>query len=104
VDLTEQQHSVQILQYVKLQRAKLVAELKKLDELEADHEALIQGVMGKDNEVGTLMVNGKEKPVITWKWGKQNRLDQKMLKANFPEIEKVCRRDFKIRTFSVEVD
>jgi len=72
--LTKVRTSVQLLQHIARERA-------KLKELEDQHRPIVEEAMGEE-EVGEL--DGKV--VITWRHQKQRRLNQAALKSDHPEI------------------
>lgn len=89
VDLSAVRAQVEILQYVKAQQA-------KLKELETEARGIIEEALG-GHENGKL--DGHT--VVTWKHGKANRLDQKALKHDHPELIAEYTRPSATRTFTV---
>jgi predicted phage-related endonuclease len=89
-DLSKVRAHVEILQYVK-------ARMAELKEMQALSRAEVEEALG-DNEVGEL--DGKL--VITFKSYEVTRLDQGMLKADYPEIDAACRKTKDERRFEVK--
>lgn len=86
------------------ERAKLNERLKELEIAEADALADVKDAMGGadgNDESGTMLIDGKVKPVVTWKITTPRRLDQKLLAERFPQIFDVCKVTGRQRTFKV---
>lgn len=90
MDLVEVRANVEVLQYCK-------ARMAELKEMEALSRALIEEAMG-DNETGVL--DGKL--VISYKHVTSTRLDQRLLKEEYPEIHKHCLKATAARRFEVK--
>lgn len=89
VDLSHVRAQVEILKYVKAQQA-------KLKELEKEARSVIEEALG-GHETGKL--DGST--VVTWKFGKANRLNQGLLKQKYPEVAAECTQLNQTRTFTV---
>lgn len=99
MDLSDHRHAVSVLQFVEREREKLAERERELKEIEADALAEIQEALGKSVEEASL--DGK--PVVVWRKGSQNRLNQKLLRERFPEIYAVCKTQVETRTWKVLV-
>ncbi|AEV52026.1 putative endonuclease [Rhodococcus phage REQ1] len=99
VDLEAYRHSINILQFVEQERAKINARLEELKEVEDESLAIIQEALGKSGEIGLL----DNKPVVTWHKSYQKRLNQQVLKQRYPKIHEECKTELEIRTFKVVV-
>lgn len=71
-------------------------QIAELRERQATLRARIEDALG-DDDTGTIL----GVPVITWKWSKPRRLDQKALKAAHPEIVEAFTVTTETRTFKV---
>lgn len=89
MDLENVRWAVEAMQYVKERKA-------ELKELEERARPVLEAALGDDTE-GTL--NGHI--VVTWKFYKRNALDQKLLKAAYPEIYETCRSLTEVRRFEL---
>lgn len=89
VDLGELKGHVEILRYCKSQMA-------DLEEMRERSRAVIEEAMG-DNEIGEI--DGE--PVIKWEHSKRRALDQKILKAKFPDVREECMTTTEVRRFEV---
>ena len=89
VDLGELRWAVETLRWCKDRKA----ELKEAEEKARD---AIEQALG-DNDIGTL--DGHD--VVKWKYYKRTALDQKVLKAGFPDIFATCTRTHEVRRFEV---
>lgn len=89
MDLENLRWAVEALQYVKDRKA-------ELKELEDRARPALEAALGDATE-GTL--DGHI--VVTWKFYKRNTLDQKLLKATYPEIYEACRSLTEVRRFEL---
>lgn len=89
-DLEEVRWAVEALRFVKQRKA----ELKDVEDQARD---AIEQVMGEDS-AGVL--DGHV--AVTWKHQKRRALDQKLLKASYPEIAELCTTTTETRRFLVE--
>ena len=99
VDLEAYRHSINILQFVEQERAKINDRLNELKEVEEESLAIIQEAMGQSGEIGLL----DNKPVVTWHKSYQKRLNQQLLKERHPEIHESCKTEIEVRSFKVVV-
>lgn len=86
------------------ERVKLNERLKELEIAEEDALNDVKDAMGGvegTEEVGTMLVDGKPKTVVTWKISRGRRLDQKLLAERFPQIWDVCKQPAQSRSFKV---
>ena len=88
-DLDSLRWAVETLQWAKQRKA-------ELKEAEDRAKSAIEEALGDDAE-GTL--DGHT--VITWKFHKRRALDQKTLKATFPDVYEVCMNTTEVRRFEV---
>lgn len=89
VDLEKVRWAVEALHYVKERRA-------ELKELEERARPALEEALGDDTE-GALDGN----VVVTWKYHKRQALDQKVLRATFPEAYETCRTITEVRRFEI---
>lgn len=92
VDLEELRWAVETLRAVKDRKA----ELKEAEDKARD---AIEQALG-DADAGML----DEHVVVTWKHHKRKALDQRVLKAGFPEVYAECQRVTEVRRFVVDPD
>lgn len=97
VDLEAYRHSVNILQFVDQERAKIKQRLDELKEVEEESLAIIQEALGTHGEIGLL--DGK--PVVTWHKTYQKRVSQRLLKERYPEIAEEVKTEIEVRTWKV---
>lgn len=97
VDLDAYRHSVNILQFIEGERAKISQRLAELKEVEEEALAVVQEALGNHGEVGLL--DGK--PVVTWHKTYQRRVNQRLLKERYPEIAEEVKSEIEIRSFKV---
>lgn len=89
MDLEKVRWAVEAMQYVKERKA-------ELKELEDRARPALEAALGDATE-GTL--DGHI--AVTWKFYKRNALDQKLLKAAYPEIYETCRSLTEVRRFEI---
>jgi hypothetical protein len=96
-DLSDHQHSLDILRWVKGERDKMKEREAELKLAEADALSEIQDALGEEEEG----LDAENKPAVSWAHVTQNRLDQKYLAEKFPLVKDHCTRETTHRTFRV---
>lgn len=89
VDLTPVRHFVEVLEYVRAEKARLT-------ELEKAARTEIEAVIG-DEQAGDL--DGHT--VITWETTKRTALSQSVLKRDYPDVAAACMGTTEVRRFLV---
>lgn len=87
---------LKLLRHLDAEIAQLKGRIKELEEVAADAEYRIQEYMKDETE---LTQDGV--PVVVWTKVTQKRLNQKMLRENFPRIWDACKKESSYRVFSV---
>lgn len=72
------------------------AQIKQWELVEKDARARIETALG-ESEIGTL----DDKPVVRWTYVTSSRLDQTLLKGNFPDAFRACQTESTSRRFTV---
>lgn len=88
-DLDRVRWAVEAMHYIKERKA-------ELKELEERARPALEEALGDDTE-GVLDGN----VVVTWKYHKRHALDQKVLRATFPEIYETCKTVTEVRRFEI---
>jgi predicted phage-related endonuclease len=90
VDLEDLRWAVEALRWTKDRKA----ELKEVEDKARD---AIEQALG-DNDAGAL--DGHD--VISWRYSKRKALDQRVLRAAFPDVFDECLRTTEVRRFLVD--
>lgn len=88
-DLEKVRWAVEAMRYIKERKA-------ELKELEERARPALEEALGDDTE-GEL--DGHV--VVTWKYHKRHALDQKVLRASFPEVYETCKTLTEVRRFEI---